>query len=78
MEQYDLIGEPTFTANKVSTMEKYRFFSSNQTGTLNSFPPQEIFRIWVTRLKYSTHRWQVKQVVRRSLRTPCDIELDLE
>jgi hypothetical protein len=43
MEQYGPVGEATFTYKKTPTMEKYIVFSSNQTGTSNSLPPQEIF-----------------------------------
>jgi hypothetical protein len=43
MEQYGPVGEETFTSKKTPTMEKYIVFSSNQTGTSNSLPPEEMF-----------------------------------
>jgi hypothetical protein len=44
MEQYGPVGEEAFTTKKTLTMERYKVFSSNQTGTSNSLPPEEMFR----------------------------------
>lgn len=43
MKKYGSIREATFTSKKTPTMENYIVFSSNQSNTSNSLPPEEIF-----------------------------------
>jgi hypothetical protein len=78
MEKYSPFGEPVFTIRKVPTMEKYRIFAAEQEGASRSLPPQEMFRLWVKNLKYSSHRWCVEKSVHRALSTPCHIQLELD